>query len=485
VGGPRWVRYRSVAYLRGRGFGFGVDNIFPREAYAVGKYFINADALKAPNTTIIDKDLSVLAERSFDYGMLGPNWLKHPTPQQFLQDAARKLKVGGHLLVLVPVSGLTSADLMQMVAKVAPWTLKATYTRDNYHLQIYKLTTGKAGIHPSKSRPATKRACIARYGAIGDLVMVTPLIERLAKDGYAVTLNITEYAAPVIENNPHISNIIYQEKDAIPNPELKAYWDEWAGDYDKYINLSESVEGRLLRVEGRPDFYTPKSLRHSECNTNYIEHTLAIGGYTDGPYQPTLYLTTREKAWAQRFKDQHGKRLVVWALAGSSHHKTYSFLQNAIAGFVDAHPDAIVVTVGSEANAALEFEYPNVIRQAGKLTLRQTMALVSVADMVVGPESAVINFASAFDVPKVVMLSHSTHENLCKHWTNDYCITPTASLAPCYPCHQLHYSLESCPVTQIVDNETSEVIAEGPACSTSGIPVEDLLARLNQAYYRV
>jgi hypothetical protein len=46
-------------------------------------------------------------------------------------------------------------------------------------------------------------------------------------------------------------------------------------------------------------------------------------------------------------------------------------------------------------------------------------------------------------VPKIVTLSHSSVENLTKHWKNCTNLTPKAT--PCYPCHQLHYGSEFCP----------------------------------------
>ena len=40
------------------------------------------------------------------------------------------------------------------------------------------------------------------------------------------------------------------------------------------------------------------------------------------------------------------------------------------------------------------------------------------------------------------MLSHSSIENLSKHWTNTVSIVPQNTR--CYPCHRLHYTSEHC-----------------------------------------
>lgn len=36
------------------------------------------------------------------------------------------------------------------------------------------------------------------------------------------------------------------------------------------------------------------------------------------------------------------------------------------------------------------------------------------------------------------MLSHSSAENLTKHWLNTTTLEPNCEKAPCFPCHRLH-----------------------------------------------
>lgn len=81
----------------------------------------------------------------------------------------------------------------------------------------------------------------------------------------------------------------------------------------------------------------------------------------------------------------------------------------------------------------MEFDHPQVIKLAGRTSLRETMALIGRADVVVGPESAIVNIASCFPgVKKVVFLSHSSKKNLTEGWANTIALEPSV---PCYPCH--------------------------------------------------
>jgi hypothetical protein len=95
-----------------------------------------------------------------------------------------------------------------------------------------------------------------------------------------------------------------------------------------------------------------------------------------------------------------------------------------------------------------------------------------------------MNVAACYDVPKITFLSHSSHENLCKNWTNDYCLAPNQAIAACYPCHQLHYTLESCPMAEMRNNDTKEVMANGPICTMGAIEGDRCLARLEEVYVK-
>jgi hypothetical protein len=68
--------------------------------------------------------------------------------------------------------------------------------------------------------------------------------------------------------------------------------------------------------------------------------------------------------------------------------------------------------------------------------MRQTLAFVQQADLVIGPETGVLNAVSMENMAKILFLSHSTVKNLCRDWVNTIAFAPET--VSCYPCHQLH-----------------------------------------------
>jgi hypothetical protein len=277
--------------------------------------------------------------------------------------------------------------------------------------------------------------------------------------------------------------VLIQERDVIPNPLLGEYWGFWATQYDKYINLSESVEGDLLMIEGRPCFFTSKSWRHSQCNKNYYDYTMARGGYPEATgLKGELFFTRAEERRADRFFNEELRRqpkfVMLWALNGSSHHKVYPLMEPLLLEWFRVHPDTACITVGDYMAKILEFDHPQLLQRAGEWSIRESLIATKYVDLVIGPETMVTNAAGCFPTPKIVLLSHSSKENLTKYFENDHSLEPES---PCYPCHQLHYTKESCPIGEARDMTSGEILGQAPICSL-GISPNRLLEEMETVY---
>lgn len=151
-----------------------------------------------------------------------------------------------------------------------------------------------------------------------------------------------------------------------------------------------------------------------------------------------------------------GGFIIAWALAGSSGHKTWPYLDSALAAILLEFPDAKIVLMGGEAAKILEQGWenePRVIRRSGVWKIRESLAFVQVADLVIGPETGVTNSVSCEPMPKVVFLSHSTHENLTRDWVNTHILASAETTCPgrgenaAPACHQLHFGWSRCKQT--------------------------------------
>jgi ADP-heptose:LPS heptosyltransferase/SAM-dependent methyltransferase len=342
-------------------------------------------------------------------------------------------------------------------------------------------------------RPA-KTVCVSRFGGFGDMLQAANILPALKRAGYHVTVNTTPSGQNIIRHDPHVDEWLIQDPDQVPNGELVDFWEALSRRYDKFVQLSESVEGTLLALPGRANHSWPAAVRRQRLNVNYLEFTSELA---ELPYssEAKFYPSEAERAEARAFvsdivrartQAKHGTDLmilksepvfvVLWALAGSSVHKFTPHQDAVIARVMLDLPEAVVVLSGDEACQILEqgWEYePRVICMSGKQSIRQTLALAQQAHCVVGPETGVLN-AVAFEpgIPKVLMLSHSSHENLSKHWANTVALSapedPTVPLCGNLACHQLHYGAKYCPSDAITGAAMCQ-LAISPARIYTGI----------------
>lgn len=294
-----------------------------------------------------------------------------------------------------------------------------------------------------------KQALVIRYGALGDAVMSTPVVRQLKKEGFYVVYNCNTYSAAVLKENPNIDEFLLQEKDVIPNNQLDGYWAEIGKDFDKVINLSGTIEDGLLKVQGKPEFDWSHKKRRKECNKNYIDYTMEVADYPDLKGQKTeLFFTEQEEGLAQIFLENHkGKFIIVWAMSGSSMHKVYPWSEYVAGDIWKNHGDQVcIITVGDDAARILEWTMPHTLPRCGIFTVRQSMLMTKYANLVIGPETGILNAAGCYETPKIVFLSHSSEENLTKYWRNCTALHPED--CRCHPCHRLIY-VDTCPKGKI------------------------------------
>jgi ADP-heptose:LPS heptosyltransferase len=287
-----------------------------------------------------------------------------------------------------------------------------------------------------KQPKPTKTAAVIRYGAFGDVLQSASILPGLKRQGFHVTFFCTPRGVEAIEHDPHIDSFVIQEEDAVPNDQLSDYFTYLGKKFTKVINLCETVEGIVLPMSGRAHFHWPHAARHNICNRNYVEmqHQIAEVPYTKP--ETAFYPTAEERAWVNREFERIGGRIIVWALTGSAFHKIWPHVDPVIEGLLHTHPYCSVIFVGGPKEESLQGDWTDkrVIKTVGKWSIRQSMTAAKYADVVVGPETGILNAVAMEDNAKVLILSHSSIENLSRDWVNTVSLSADV---PCYPCHRL------------------------------------------------
>jgi ADP-heptose:LPS heptosyltransferase len=293
-----------------------------------------------------------------------------------------------------------------------------------------------------------RSVCVSRYGAIGDMMQTSSILPGLKRQGFRVTMNTTPKGHSILRHDPHIDDWFIQEDNFVPNEELGEYWFKMEQLFGRFILLAESVEASLLAIHNRREAGWHPAFRRMVMGTvDYLEATHAIAEVPLPP-EVAFYPTLEEKAWAKRFIRRLGENVftILWPLAGSALYKVWPHIDTIFARILITYPNARIITCGGESESFLQIGWEKekrVVKCAGKMTIRATLALANEVDLVIGPETGVLNAVSMREsVPKILMLSHSSIQNIGGNWKNTVVLTPEDT--PCYPCHILHVGFDSC-----------------------------------------
>jgi ADP-heptose:LPS heptosyltransferase len=292
-----------------------------------------------------------------------------------------------------------------------------------------------------------KRACVLRWGAFGDMIMITPLLRALHEDGYHVTLNCTKNGV-VLRHNPFIDAIVEYKDGTVKKEDLEAYWSDLAKQFDLFINLSGSIEETLLVSERSMEYDLPHELRDKLLTKNYYDHTMEVGGYSDRlGTLGELYFSRLEHTIAKKLRQKHkNKFLILWSLSGSAAHKVYPHAEIVARAFFEGRQDVLVLLVGDAACIMLEWSHKQTKCYSGLWPIRKSLIMTQYSDLVVSTETCVAVAAGCFETPKIVLLSHAGEENLTKYWKN--CTALSAADVGCQPCHRLITNLNSCELSE-------------------------------------
>lgn len=286
-----------------------------------------------------------------------------------------------------------------------------------------------------------QKALVFRGGsAIGDMLIATPVIRLLAEQGYEVHVACRGGQKEVLVNNPHV-HTIHPAPPADTMADLEIWLHNTFNKFeptDVLIDLCYSIEKEFLHKTNEMWGPIPpiEERRAKAAGKNYYDQNLIKANLEPRPVLPELYASEKEQENLDLIalnKQEEGWQMVMWNTMGSAPNKMLVKIGKWIAGVHDALPFSKHFLVGHMA-----VEIPSlprsdrIIQTEGFWSLRDALMMPSIADLVVGPESAIINAAGCWPTPKIIIYSHSAPDNLGRYYLNHYPITPNCDCHPCY-----------------------------------------------------
>lgn len=444
------VRYELVPYVRGAGIDIGCGP-FKAFAHSIGIDGQQHSGPRGPQLVMDCTRLPMFCDGAFDY-VFSSHLLEHVVDYAAtVREWFRLVKVGGYLILYLPHRDLyprignyganpdhkhdfAPEDIRVAMEECADgWSLIRDEVRsDGYEysfLQIYRKRYDVEHVTELPASSARKRACVIRPGAYGDALQASSAIAGLAREGFAVSVFTEKQGEEILRRDPNVAEIV--DLGALPDGEWTGYWDWLETKFDRFVNLTESVEKNNIADARDLRFYWSDEARRAAFGGNYLE---LIHRIAQVPFDPVVrfHESLSERALAQSWA---GARypLAVIAVSGSTQPKFWPWVPVMVAALVERGYH--IALVGDMRNLKIE-ETDRVAVLGTNWPLREALALAKQAQVVIGQETAILNAVGFEPMRKIVLLSHSTRENLTRDWVNTESLQGAS--AQCYPCHRIH-----------------------------------------------
>lgn len=335
-------------------------------------------------------------------------------------------------------------------------------------------------VPPKVTDAASNWAAVCRLGGVGDNLIAASPCRALKAAGYMVEVISQTPHSELFKNNPFVDKISEYAPGALPQD--LGQWQDWfrlrSKEYKKFGNLSHSCESRHALFPSQTWFWWPAELRRKICGGNYLETAHDIMGV---PYSfgPLFFPTEDEKEQARATLAQLGPGpFVAWCISGTRVDKVYPYTPLVI-GRLIKELGVTVIMLGAPTERDLEtarLTMDTVKAQNGTIKGLYHAASPSITDQT-WPIRRILTFAASCNIyvgfdtgpswsvafeplPKVMLLSHASPENITKHWVNTTSLTADPGRVPCWPCHQLHQNFDTCVSTKVNDGNFSACVSD-------------------------
>ena len=291
-----------------------------------------------------------------------------------------------------------------------------------------------------------KNIFVLRNNDLGDVLVTTPLLKGLKKafPESKVSIGVGDWAKPLLENNPFVDEVIacngpWHNKQNCrfpansPKTFLEGLLFVLLSEESRYISSRKFTHGIdvlgsrqgswLMRKARIPNRFGVKGYAGGDnwC-TKYIdfkeERKVAEAGLkfinlmnaeVEIDPRPTIYLTEKETTEAEAFLGERSsstKRIILAPGGGFSEKcwgdQNFSHLTNLLL----KNKNYQICSIGSkeDKNRISVNDSSRITNLCGELNLRQSAAMVSLADFVISNSSLCMHLAGAFKVPALTLL---------------------------------------------------------------------------------
>jgi heptosyltransferase-2 len=259
---------------------------------------------------------------------------------------------------------------------------------------------------------------------LGDVVLTTPLLSALAADHGPVDVVTTPIAEPLLETHPAVRKVIPYDKRGrdrgwigVRSLARRLTGEQYERAYLPHRSLRTAALALLARIPSRIGFLGGWSFLYTEARPkprtgHETDRLLALADEAQAAYPPHLQPTAADEHAVTALIEGAFVALAPGSIWGSKRWPYYAELAATLAARV------AVVVVGGKDDLELGEQIVRAVRPSGRqavnacgrLTLRQSAALIARAAVLVTNDSAPLHLATAMGTPIVALFGPTVTE---------------------------------------------------------------------------
>jgi heptosyltransferase-2 len=276
------------------------------------------------------------------------------------------------------------------------------------------------------SAPLSSTTLVIQTAFLGDVVLTTPLLAALAERHGPVDVVTTPVAAPLLETHPAVAHVLpYDKRGAdrgwagVRSLARRLHGARYERAYLPHRSLRTTTLALLARIPSRIGFSGGWSFLYTEARPkprtgHETDRLLALADAAPGVYAPLLRPTAEDEQVAAAVIQGDFVALAPGSIWGSKRWPYYGELARQLADHapvvVVGGPDDVGLGEAIQRAATGGKGRQRVVTACGKLTLRQSAALIGRANVLVTNDSAPLHLATAMGTPIVALFGPTVTE---------------------------------------------------------------------------
>ncbi len=284
----------------------------------------------------------------------------------------------------------------------------------------------RSGRQIKDQRNSIKKILIIKLRGLGDVVLATPVIKNIKKfmPGVSISMLTFNFCKPVLENNPHLESL-YGLSGEADKGELSQLVSQLSRkNFDLILNLHarnfSSKLGYKIKARWRinrgyliREKYSDVMVDHAPDKSS-IEQDLdclrAIG-LDPKDKNPEIFITSKENEWAESFMaeqkiDSSRKLIIIHTSSYKDWNNNWGLERFVILSrqLIYDHGHQVLSCFPEKEQSAAKL-FLNQVKMASVYVgpLRESMALISKADLMIDNTSGQSHISSALNIPTLVL----------------------------------------------------------------------------------